>query len=254
MEDAADPTSSNAGTAGDSSQSSGAGLSSATDGNASAAQNPQTAAGRNQQDALAAATSTLGAGESAVAPAVSPNIANAFDPLKPQRSVEQAAPAPSPTPLLTALRPTQPNLQSWLDNWLGPHARAFGVLPETTETPEADDVQPPSMQDFPPPYLPGDIPELQPAERLTAEQIAQQYDDIRIWLDANPGIEPGMTATSGSAPERNPFTCIGVGSAGDSWYVSMPEFGQTPGMAALGGHAFAPLRGIKDGYTQLGIS
>ncbi|MEK7754968.1 MAG: calcium-binding protein [Acidobacteriota bacterium] len=254
IEGATDPAASGAVVAGDGSQSSGAGLGPAANGDASAPQNPQTTIGRSQQEAVAAATHMLGAGESAAAPAASPNIANAFDPLKPQLRIEQAASAPSPTPLLTALRPTQPNLQSWLDDWLGPHARAFGVPPETSETPDTGDAQLPSMQDFLSPYLPGDIPELRSEEPVTAEQIAQQYDDIKIWLDANPGIGPGMIATSGSAPERNPFTCIGTGSAGDSWYASMSEFGQTPGMSALGGHALAPLRGIKDGYLQLGIT
>jgi hypothetical protein len=237
----------------DGSQSNGGDLPPVADGNAGASQNPQPATGRNQQDALAAAMRMFGAGESTVAPASSFNTANAFDLLKPQLSIEQAVSASSPTPFPAALRPTELNLQSWLDDWLGPHARAFGVLPETTETPETEDGQPRSVQEFRTPYLPGDLPELQTAESLAAEQIAQQYDDIRIWLDANPGIELGMTASSGSPPERNPFTCIGAVSAGDYWYASMPEFGQTPGFATLGGHALVPLRGIKDGFTQLGI-
>jgi hypothetical protein len=195
----------------------------------------------------------LGASESAAAPAPSPNVAKPFDLFNAQLRSEQAAFAPSPTPFLTTLRPIQPNLQSWLDNWLGPHGRAIAGVRETPETPAAEDGQQPFMQDFPPPNLPSDVPEMQPAEALTPEQIAQRYDDIKIWLDANPGIEPGMTGASGSPPERNPFTYIGADPAGDTGYVSMPGFGQTPGMAALGGHALAPLRGIKDGYTLLGV-
>ena len=195
----------------------------------------------------------LGASEFAAAPASSPNIATQLDLLNAQARSERPAFAPSPTPFLTTLRPIQPNLQSWLDNWLGPHARAIVGLRETSETPAAEDGQLPSVQDFPPPYLPSDIPDMQPAEPLTPEQIAQRYDDIKIWLDANPGIERDMTGESGSPPERNPFTYIGAGSAGDTGYVSMAGFGQTPGMAVLGGHAFQRLQGIRDGYTLLGV-
>jgi hypothetical protein len=124
---------------------------------------------------------------------------------------------------------------------------------ETPETPAAEDDQLPSMQDFPPPNLPGDVPEMQPAEPLTPEQIAQRYDDIKIWLDANPGVEPGMTGASGSPPERNPFTYIGAGFAGDTGYASMPGFGRTPGMAILGGQALQGLQGIREGYKLLGL-
>jgi Ca2+-binding RTX toxin-like protein len=245
------PGASSGGTVGDGFASSGGSLAPAGDGNATALRNPQTAAGRGQQDLLAALTPMLGASESAAAPASSPNIAKPFDLFNARLRSEQATYAPSPTPLLTALRPIQPNLQSWLDNWLGPHARASAGLPETPDTWAAEDGQPPSMQDFPPPYLPSDIPEMQPAEPLTPEQIAQRYDEIKIWLDANPGIEPGIAG--GSPPERNPFTYSGAGSAGDTGSASMLGFGQTPGMAALGGHTLAPLRGLNDGYTLLGV-
>jgi hypothetical protein len=251
FEGATAPAASSGWAAGDGLESSGGGLAPVGDGNATALRNPQTAADRSQQDLLAALTSMLGASESTAAPASSPNIAKPFDLFNAQLRGEQPAFAPSPTPFLTTPRPIQPNLQSWLDNWLGPHGRAIAGLRETPETPAEEDGQLPSMHNFLPPYLPGDIPEMQPAEPLTPEQIAQRYDDIKIWLDANPGIEPGIAG--GPPPERNPFTYIGPGSAGDTRYVSMPGFGQTPGMAALGGHALAPLRGIEDGYTLLGV-
>jgi Ca2+-binding RTX toxin-like protein len=251
-EGATAPAASSGETVGDGFESGGGGLASAADDSSTALPNPQTVTGWSQQDILSAVTPMLGASESAAAPTLSPNVAKPFDLLNAQLRSEQAALAPSPTPFLTALRPIQPNLQSWLDNWLGPRGRASAGLRETPDTSAAEDGQSPSMQDFPPPYLPSDVPEMQPAEPLTPEQIAQRYDEIKIWLDAHPAIEPGIAG--GSWPERNPFTYIGAGSAGDTGYVSMPGFGQTPGMAALGGHALSPLRGIKDGYIQLGIT
>ena len=193
----------------------------------------------------------FGAVDSAAASAASRNIAKPFDMFNAQLGGEQAAFAPSPTSFLTTLRPTQPSMQTWLDNWLGPRGRAIAGVRETPETPAAEDGRLPSMQDFPPPNLPGDIPEMQPAEPLTPEQIAQRYDDIKIWLDANPGTEPGIAGAS--LPERNPFAYIGAGSAGGTGLVSMPEFGQTPGMAVLGGQALQGLQGIKEGYTLLGV-
>ncbi len=249
------PSVSSGGAAGDGLESSGGGRAPAGGGSATALWNLQTATVQSQQDTLAAATRMFGAIDSAAAPAPSRNIANPIELFNAQPGSEQAAFAPNPVSFPAALRPTQPSMQSWLDNWLGPGGRVTGGARETSqlspETPAAEDDQLPSMQDFAPPSLPGDVPEMQRAEPLTPEQIAQRYDDIKIWLDANPGIEAGMAGAS--LPERNPFAYIDAGSAGGTGFVSMPGFGQTPGMAALGGHALAPLRGIRDGYTVLGV-
>jgi hypothetical protein len=108
-------------------------------------------------------------------------------------------------------------------------------------------------QESAPAYLQGDLPEAQPAEALTPEQIGQSYDDIELWLAANPGFEPGIPGSSGSLPERNLFACIGSGRVNDAGTISMPKFGDTPGMAAISGHALQPLRGISEGYALLNV-
>jgi len=227
-----------------------------------ASPNSRTAASQSRQDALAAAIRLSGAIDAAAAPVSPRNAAKPVDLVGAQFASEQTAFTGNPASSFAALQPAQPNLQSWLDNWLGPRGRASGGARETSSPTQSGDGGPPqsvedsrpqSVQDFAPPNLPDDIPESQPAELLTPEEIAQSYEDIKIWLDANPGIEQGIAGASGSPPERNPFTYIGAGFAGDTGYVSMPGFGRTPGMAILGGHELAPLRGIKDGYTLLGV-
>jgi hypothetical protein len=222
----------------------------AADDNASELRNAQTGAIQSQQDKLAAATRSFGAVDPAVAPTPSRNIAKPLDLSSPQPGGEQFGFSPGSNSLSNALRPVQPNMQTWLDNWLGPRGRAIEGARENSDTSAAADIQQPSMQDFPVPTLPSGTPEMQPAELETPEQIAQRYDDIKVWLDANTGIEPGIDGAS--LPERNPFAFAGAGSVGDIGNVSMPWFGRTPGMAVLGGQELVPLRGINDGYTLLG--
>lgn len=170
-----------------------------------------------------------------------------------QAGGEQAASAPSVTSFFTALQPVQPSLQTWLDNWLGPRGRASDGVRENTPTPAAEDAQFSVLPESAPPGVPGDIPERSFSEPLTPEQITQRYEDIKAWLDANPGIEHGIAGASGALPERNLFTFVGAGYAGDTGIASMPGFGQTAGMAVLDGHALQPLQGIREGYTPLGV-
>ena len=144
-------------------------------------------------------------------------------------------------------------MQSWLDNWIGPRARARAGTQEDAPTQAIDDDQPPLEQDVAPPDPPDEFQDTQPADALTPEEIAQSYEDIAAWLADHPGIEPDIAAAGGSAPERNPFAVFGPGYAGAAGVASMAGFGQTPGMAAIGGNALQPLRGINEGYIPLGV-
>jgi hypothetical protein len=192
--------------------------------------------------------------ESTAAPAQSRNAARPADSLDAQSTGGQSIADPNLASFFTALRPAQPNLQTWLDTWLGPGPRASGSAWESSSSTPLDEAgQPSSAQDASPSNPQSDIPETQPAESLTPEQIAQGYEDISRWLDANPGIEQGIAGASGSLPERNLFASIGTGFANDAGMITTPMFGETPGMAALAGNALQPLRGIKEGYTALGV-
>lgn len=216
-------------------------------------QNPQAATIQSQQEALVAAMRMLAAIESTAAPVPSRNTAKPVGMFDAQSAGTQSVTASNPASFFTALQPAQPNLQTWLDNWLGPSARASSGAPETSDSLSPVEAgEPSSAQDLAPSNLQSDIPEAQPAELLTPEQISQSYEDIRLWLAANPGIEQGIAGANGSLPERNLFACIGTGCANDAGLISMPKFGDTPGMAAIAGNALQPLRGIKEGYTLLG--
>jgi hypothetical protein len=196
----------------------------------------------------------LSAIESTAAPAPSRNTAKPVDMFNAQSAFAQSVAAPDPSSFFSALRPAQPNLQTWLDNWIGPRARASGNAREissSTPSDEADQIL--FEQDPAPLNLQSDIPETQPVEVLTPEQIAQSYENISRWLDANPGTEQGIAGASGSLPERNLFAHIGVGFANEAGMISMPMFGETPGMTAIAGHALQPLHGIRDGYTLLNV-
>jgi hypothetical protein len=144
-------------------------------------------------------------------------------------------------------------MQAWLDDWLGPRARANAGAREGAAPADMEDVSPPPREEFSPLIPQDDIPETQPAEALTPEEIAQRYENIASWLADHPGIEPGSAMAGGSAAQRNPFAFVGAGTAGDGGFGPVGVFGQTPGMAAIGGNAFQPLRGINEGYPALGI-
>ena len=225
----------------------------ATEG-AAASQNSQTAAIQSQQDTLAAATLQIVATDLAPAPVVPRNSAKTIDMAVTQSSIEQSASASSPSSYFTALQTAQPNLQKWLDNWLGPGARATISAREASKPsaqPSAtENIQAPSLQDNPIPDLPSDAPEAPLSELLAPEEIAQRYDEIQLWLDANPGTEQGIAA---SFPERSLFSYAAVGLAANAGHILVPGFGQTPGLAALDGYSFATLRGVSAGYAALRV-
>jgi Ca2+-binding RTX toxin-like protein len=251
----------------DNGESSGARQAGVTAGSSTEAQHPQ-AASPSQQEALIAAMRMLGAIESAAASAQSRTTSRPFDLLDAQSAVGQSAAASNPTPnaLFAATQAAQPNLQTWLDSWLGPSARAdnsarepWNSMPPTgAGQPSAADPalgpgQPPSSQDFAPLNLEGEIPQTQPAEFLTPEQIGQSYEAIELWLAVNSGFEQGIAGASGALPERNLFAGIVTGSANETGTISTQGFGNSPGMAAIAGNTLQPLRGIKEGYTLLGV-
>jgi hypothetical protein len=208
----------------------------------------------SQQEALAASLRMLAAIESTAAPVQSRNISRPVDSFDAQSAGGQSVAIPNPSSFFTALQPAQPNLQTWLDNWLGPSARVSSSERESSSSTPLDEAGQSSTAQDPAPSNPqSDIPETQPADLLTPEQIAQSYEDIGRWLDANPGIEQGIAGAGGSLPERNLFASIGTGFANDAGTISMSSFGETPGIAAIAGHALQPLRGIRDGYTLFGL-
>jgi len=101
--------------------------------------------------------------------------------------------------------------------------------------------------------MPSDNSDEEITHSPTPEQISERVQDIEAWLDANPGFEQGIAGGTGALMEANPFPRLGVGTARSTAFMSASGFGQTPGMAALGGDALRPLQGIKEGYTLLGL-
>ena len=204
-----------------------------------------------RKDGLLAAQRVIGASDIGTAAEPPRSSVKPSDAVGAQFASGQTAFAPNPASFFTALPPEQPSMQAWLDHWLGPRARAAGGSQENAPGPTSEDVELPSAQDLPPLNLPEDLPEARPEPTLTAEEIAQGYQDIAIWLDAHPGIEQG--GPNGAPPEKNLFAILAPGSAGDDGLASMACFGQSPGMAAIGGEALQPLRGIQEGYAALRV-
>ncbi len=246
-------TASTEGFAGDDAQSSEIDPTPTVDDGATASQNSQTVAVQRQQDALADAILMSGAIDSPAAPVSPRNAAKPAQYFGAPPGGEQAVSAPSVVSFFTALQPVQPSPQTWLDNWLGPRARSSDGVRENRPTPAVEDAQTSFPPESAPPGVPSDVPEMSSPEPITPEQIAQRYEDINAWLDANPGTEQGIIGASGSLPERNPFAFLGAGYTGDTGIASMAGFGQTTGMAVLPGHALQPLQGIKEGFSPLGV-
>ena len=216
--------------------------------------NYQPATFQSQQDALQSQLRTIGAIDSAAAAQPPLDWAKARNAVGAPAANGHTAPAPVPDSFFTAIKPAKLDLQSWLDNWIGPHARASVDLSEDALAPDIDDDPPPSSeQDVAPPDPPDEFQDTQPADALTPEEIEQSYEDIAAWLADHPGTDPDVAAAGGSAPERNPFAFFGAVCTDAAGVASMTGFGQTPGMAAIGGFALQPLRGIKDGYAPLGV-
>jgi len=233
----------------------------AANGGVAPTQEPRTTATPSQREIPSAALQTLDAGDSADALVQPRNSVKAVDAFNAQVPSAPFVATQSPASFFSALQPTKPDMQSWLDNWLGPGARAsagagdqssadsYGEGPQPLTEP---DRPAPAMQDFEPHSPTGDPPEAPPAAALTPEEIAQRYADSAAWLAANSGSEPELAWESGAPPQQNPFGLTQSGSAADN-AVSMAWFGQSPGMAAIGGHALQPLRGISEGCAALGF-
>ncbi|MBE0613463.1 MAG: hypothetical protein IH604_07350 [Burkholderiales bacterium] len=181
------------------------------------------------------------------------NSAKATESSSAQIAGEQTAYNRDPASFFTALQASKPNMQSWLDNWLGPSARAGAGSSEQRSALSIDDDQSSSEQELIPPDPDSELQQAEPEAELTPEEIAQSYDDIRAWLDAHPGVGAGIAGAGGSPPVKNPFVFAGVGIANEGGTASMAVFGLSPGMAAIGGHALQPLRGINEGYLPLGM-
>ena len=209
----------------------------------------------NSQDALLALLSTPGAIEFALDEAMAPARTGA----KPaefgsmQVAGEENASTRDPAAFFTALQTSRPNLQTWLDSWLGPSARANSASPDEGSALSNDDDQSSSEQELTPSDTDSDLPQAQPETELTPEEIAQSYEEIRAWLDAHPGVGDGIAGAGGSPQEKNPFVFAGSAFANEGGSASMAAFGRSPGMAVIGGHALQPLRGINEGYLPLGL-
>lgn len=176
---------------------------------------------------------------------------------------EQAPAAPGPAAFFAALQPSRPNLQSWLDSWLGPGARANTPARDmSTAASSGEDNQPTSTQDSPPstmhdadpPHPTGDDTEPPAAGALTPEEIAQSYEYIALWLTANSGLEADIAGEGGAMPERNLFRFMHSSAASASGVASTVAFGQSPGLAAIGGQSLQPLRGISEGCAALALA
>ncbi len=210
-------------------------------------------AARSAQSPLLSALLQSGELDALSAPAPARSTAKPIDLFSNPAGGEPAAATSGPDSLFSPLRPAQPSMQAWLDDWLGPRGRAVTASREAAAAAEIEDVHLPSTEDLVRLNPPDDIPEAQQAEALTPEEIAQSYEDIAAWLDAHPGVEQGITAAGGAAPEKNPFTFLGADAAGASDIASAAWFGQSPGMAPIGGNALQPMRGIAEGYAGLAV-
>jgi hypothetical protein len=221
--------------------------------------NAQSATGASQHEAFAAALRQFGALEATTAPAPARSASKSIDLSDAQSVSGYSAAALGAAASFSALQPAQPDLQRWLDNWVGPSARAgsaragSGAREASEASSNVETGQPSSVPE--PSNLQNEFPDAQPAETLTPEQIGQSYADIEIWLAANPGIERDLAGAGGSMPDRNLFIVTGSGSgcASDAGAISMPGFGETPGMAVIAGGAMQALRGLREGYTPLGV-
>ena len=216
------------------------------------------------QETFAASLHQLAATEATAPPTQARTSAKPINLFDAPSAPTQLAIAPSTASLIPASQPSQPSLQTWLDNWLGPSGRAgssasssnnssTNVRDALNSLPPTGAGQPSSVEDVAPTSPAVDMPEAQPGESLTPDQITQRYEDIERWLAANPGIEQGIAGASGAMPERNLFASLSAGYARDAGTISMPRFGETPGMNPIAGNALQPLRGIKEGYTLLGV-
>ncbi len=236
--------------------SSDGGVATAIGGGASVLPNLPSAAMQDAQDTLLASLRTIVAFDSAIADASEPprNSAKSTGISGVQIAAEQTASKRDPAPFFAAPQAPRPNMQSWLDNWLGPGARASAASLEQRSAPLTEDELSSSEQKLNPPEPAGELPQTEPEAELTPEEIAQSYDDIRAWLDAHPGVGDGSVGAGGAPLEKNPFAFAGPGLANESGTASMAAFGLSPGMAAIGGRALQPLRGINEGYLPLGLA
>ena len=222
----------------------------------------QSTAVDKQADALLAALGVTGISDAAAASLPPRNSAKTREDVGLAGTGEQAPMASGPAAFFTALQPARPNLQSWLDTWLGPSARANTSSKDNSSATSSSEDNPPlseqdgaqsTIQDTAPPNPAGENPDSPPAEALTPEEIAQSYAYIALWLEANSGVEPGIAGESGAAPQKNLFNFMHASAVGASSVASTAAFGQSPGLAAIGGHALQPLRGISEGYWALGL-
>ena len=231
-------------------------------GGTSASETYQPDASPSQRSNIALANFLSDAPDPVLAPLSPRNGAKLIDAASEPIASGPTTVVPSLASVFAALQPAPPNLQKWLDSWFGPSARARVTAREDATTPSAGDEhdrQPPTEQETAPQDPPVDIPleepsELRPAEALTPEEIARGYEEIAAWLEANPGIEPGIAGTGGSAPVKSYFGFIGAGFDGHAGIGRPAGFGESPGMAVIGGDALQPLRGIAEGYTPLGLA
>ena len=207
---------------------------------------------QSQQDDFATAMRTAAAIDSAASTSRKPTSPAEYP--DPQSAGWQSTSAQAAASFFTALQPAQPNLQTWLDNWFGPSARPSSSVRESSESNSfSEPGQSSPAQDVEPSNPQSDGPDMQPAEFLAPDEIAESYEEIQRWLAANPGVEHGIAGASGALPERNLFAGIGTSVTRDAGTIAMPRFGETPGMAAIAGNVLQPLRGINEGYTTLGV-
>ncbi len=237
-------------------QSNAVGQESAVGANTAELAKSQTDMNQRQQNALATASLLSSATDAASTIAPVRSFAKPSDSSGAQLDVAPLASAPSPATFFTALQqPAQPNMQIWLDNWLGPRGR-IGATQEPrseSQSPDHDDSGQPTTPDSDWRGMPSDSPDEKATESLTPEQISQRVQDVEAWLDANPGIEQGIAGGTGALMEANPFALLAAGTVRETGFMSAPRFGQAPGMAALSGDALKPLQGIGEGYTFLSL-
>ena len=86
-------------------------------------------------------------------------------------------------------------------------------------------------------------------QTLSPDEIAQSWDRMHAWHEANSGFDDDFAASVFGFSFDNPF---GAGIAGVSSSAGPMGIGRTLGLSDLSAGNLKPLQGLKEGFTSLG--
>lgn len=88
-----------------------------------------------------------------------------------------------------------------------------------------------------------------PEQTSSPDEIAQSWDRMHAWHEANSGFDDDFAANVFGFSFDNPF---GAGISGGSSIAGPMGIGRTLGLPDLGAGSLKPLQGLKEGFTSLG--